>query len=183
MERTFHDLHLESSQGIVGQILQKLWWKEGIFHINSYLPLMVIARCGKFLLSIITFKVFDPQFSTTTLNEDHEKFFLERTYFLYFRTQIKEKWCFFRDLCGFIGVGGTSIPYYFCLFYSPLHSRFSSLLRTLSKINLLAKIARFCILKADFSKNRGRKSLLNTKITELDRPSKMLWKTSALWTK
>ena len=120
MERTFHDLHLESSQGIVGQILQKLWWKEGIFHINSYLPLMVIARCGKFLLSIITFKVFDPQFSTTTLNEDHEKFFLERTYFLYFRTQIKEKWCFFRDLCGFIGVGGTSILYYFCFFYSPL---------------------------------------------------------------
>ena len=107
MERTFHDLHLESLQGIVGQILQKLWWKEGIFHINSYLPLMVIARCGKFLLSIITFKVFDPQFSTTTLNEDHEKFFLERTYFLYFRTQIKEKWCFFRDLCVFFGVGGT----------------------------------------------------------------------------
>ena len=51
---------------------------------------MVVFRSEKFLLTTITFKVFELQGRSTSENKDLEKIFPKRTYFLYFEFQKDE---------------------------------------------------------------------------------------------
>ena len=51
---------------------------------------MVVFRSEKFLLTTITFKVFELQQRSTSENKDLEKIFPKRTYFLYFEFQKDE---------------------------------------------------------------------------------------------
>ena len=51
---------------------------------------MIVFRGEKFLLTTITFKVFELQGRSTSENKDLEKIFLKRTYFLYFKLQKDE---------------------------------------------------------------------------------------------
>ena len=48
---------------------------------------MVVFRSEKFLLTTITFKVFELQRRSTSEKKDLEKIFPKRTYFLYFKFQ------------------------------------------------------------------------------------------------
>ena len=47
LERTSYDRHLEWSQSIVSQILQKLWWNKGILYIKQQLTVCVCCSMWK----------------------------------------------------------------------------------------------------------------------------------------
>ena len=69
---------------------------------SNFQCLVVTARCEKFVLSIITSKVFDLECSATTQIEEHKKFFAECTYLLHFRGKNVKIRCLIGRLCVFL---------------------------------------------------------------------------------